>query len=265
MKKVLFFAAVSLLAFSSCKKNHEDEPKPEKEKIFKGAVAPFQHGKAWSWYEVDDNDNPVRIAVAVDDAAMASLDRNAPGADGHHHENDINVSLHPKAVAGTPFQHIFLGWNPVGHEPMFIYGKPHFDFHFYNTSAEERAAIPAYDATSAAMFDKAPPLGFMPATYINPGGGVPQMGAHWVDATSPELNGQPFTQTFIYGAYNGKVTFMEPMITEAFILANPGYQRDIPQPTKFQKAGWYPTKMRIEKKEGATSIILEGFVQRQAS
>ena len=263
MKKILFFATVSLLAFSSCKKDH-DQPNNQKEKIFKGDVVQFQHGKAWSWYEVDDNDNPVRLAVALDSTAMATLDRNAAEVPGHHHENDVTVALHPKALGATPFQHIFLGWNPVGHEPEVIYGKPHFDFHFYMTSAQEREAIPTYDLAPA-KFDNAPPAGYLPPTYINPGGGVPQMGAHWIDVTSPEINGQPFTQTFLYGSYDGKVTFWEPMITEAFILANPNFQRDIPQPAKFAKESSYPTKMRIEKKDGVTSIILEGFVKRQAS
>lgn len=263
MKKILLFAAVSLLAFSSCKKDRDEQPTPPKEKVFKGAVSAFQHGKAWSWYEVDDNGNPLRLAVALDSTAMATLDRNAPGTPGHHHENDITVKLHPKATTATPYQHIFLGWNPVGHEPEAIYGKPHFDFHFYTTSEEERQAIPAYEQDSV-KFNNAPAAGCMPPTYHNFGGGVPQMGAHWLDVTSSELNGQPFTQTFLYGSYNGKVTFMEPMITEAFILANPNFSRDIPQPTKFEKTSSYPTKMRIEKKDGITSIILEGFVKRQA-
>ena len=262
MKKILFFAAVSLLAFSSCKKDNAEKTNA-KEKIFKGAISQFQHGKAWSWYEVDDNDNPLRLAIAMDDAAMASLDRTPPSGTGHHHENNVTVKLHPKATTATPFQHIFLGWNPIGHEPEFIYGKPHFDFHFYTTSAEEREAIPAYEQDSV-KFKNAPAAGYMPSTYINFGGGVPMMGAHWLDVTSPELNGQPFTETFLYGSYDGKVTFMEPMITEAFILANPNYVRSIPQPTRFQQNKWYPTKMRIEKKGGVTSIILEEFVNRQA-
>ncbi len=49
------------------------------------------------------------------------------------------------------------------------------------------------------------------------GGGVPQMGAHWVDVTSPELNGSTFAQTFIYGSYDGQVNFYEPMITLDFL------------------------------------------------
>lgn len=261
MKKIILFAAVSLVAFSSCKKD-KDEKKDEK--VFKSEVKTFQHGKAWAWYEEDANKNPLRVAIAIDDAAMNSLDTAAPGGPGHHQTNALSLKLHSKASGATPFNHVLLDWNPKGHEPEFIYGKPHFDFHFYIQSEAERVAIPTYTQDSL-KFKNAPAPGYLPPTYINPGGGVPQMGAHWIDFTAPELNGQPFTQTFPMGSYDGKVTFWEPMITEAFIKANPNFERAIPQPTKFQKAGWYPTKMRIEKKDGVTNVLLEGFVQRQAS
>ena len=262
MKKLLFFAAASLVAFSSCKKDKEQDKKEEK--VFKSEMKTFQHGKAWTWYEEDDNKNPVRLAVAFDNAAFNSLDTSAPGGSGHHHENSLSLKYHPKATAATPFTHALLDWNPKGHEPEFIYGKAHFDFHFYLQPEAERLAIPLYEQDSA-KFKNVPPAGYMPPTYINPGGGVPQMGAHWIDFTTPELNGQPFTQTFLMGSYNGKVTFWEPMITEKFIRDNQSFERAIPQPIKYQKAGWYPTRMRIEKKDGIISIILEGFVQRQAS
>lgn len=91
------------------------------------------------------------------------------------------------------------------------------------------------------------------------------MGKHWVDSTSPELNGQPFTQTFIYGTYNGKVTFYEPMITLDFLKDNDSFVRSIPQPEKFRKTGYYPTELRIRKHDGVTDVILEHFVLRQKS
>jgi len=261
MKKILLFAAVSLLAFSSCKRDKELTQK--KEKIFKGSVQTFQDGKAWSWYEVDEAGNPLRIAIAIDDAAMNTLDTSAPGGTGHQHVNSISLKLHPKAEA-TPFSHILLDWAPKGHEPEVIYGKPHFDFHFYTSTEAERNAIPLYEQDSTKFLNYPAPA-YLPPTYVPIPGGVPKMGSHWIDFTSPELNGAPFTQTFIYGSYNGNVTFYEPMITEAFIKANPNFERAIPQPAKHQKAGWYPTKMRISKENGITNVIIEGFVQRQAS
>ncbi|HEV7331394.1 MAG TPA: hypothetical protein VGN63_10175 [Flavisolibacter sp.] len=256
MKKVLFFASVAVLALGSCKKDDK-----EKETTFKGEVKTFQHGKAWTWYEEDVNGKPLRIAIAIDDAAMNSLDRETGG--GHNHANSISMQLHAEAGA-TPFKHVMLDWNPAGHPPNNIYTKPHFDFHFYTTTEAERLAIPLYEEAQE-KFDNFP-LAYMPANYIPIPGGVPQMGTHWVDQASPELRpGGNFTQTFMYGSYDGEVTFYEPMITEEFLLANPSFQRDIPVPAKFQEAGWYPTKMRIEKENGVTNVIIENFVQRQAN
>lgn len=261
MKKILFFAALSMLALSSCKKDHNDDG--ENRKVFKGEAQVFQHGKAWSWYEVDDAGNPVRLGIAIDDAAMASLDTSAPGGPGHHHENSLSLKL-PAKAGNTPFQHVLLDWNSKGHEPAGIYDTPHFDFHFYTVPDAERKTIPLYEQDSM-KFKNLPAPAYMPPTYIALPGGVPQMGVHWLDVTTPEINGQPFTQTFLFGSYDGKVTFYEPMITEAFIKANPNFERAIPQPAKYQKDGWYPTKMRISKENGTTNVIVEAFVKRQAS
>ena len=261
MKNLLLIISVSLLAFSSCKKDNNEK---KEEKIFKSEVQSFQHGKAWTWYEEDESKNPVRLAIAFDDAALNSLDTNGATSPGHHHQNSLSLKFHSKASVVTPFNHALLDWNPKGHEPEIIYGIPHFDFHFYMQSETDRLAIPLYEHDST-KFKNAPAPGYMPPTYINPGGGVPQMGAHWIDFTTPEINGQAFTQTFLMGSYDGNVTFWEPMITGKFFRENPGFQRSIPQPTRYQKTGWYPTKMRIEKKDGVNSVILEGFVNRQPS
>ena len=258
MKKLFLLAIMAGALLASCKKDNSEN----KERVFKGPVENFQHGKAFTWYEVDDNGNPFRLAIAIDDSAMASLDRNAPEGAGHHHENMLSLKFHPK-VAATPFMHVGLDWNPFGHEPDVIYGKPHFDFHFYMISEADRMNIPLYEMDSA-KFKNIPASYYFPPTYINIPGGVPQMGSHWADVTSPELNGALFTQTFLYGSYNGKVIFYEPMITEAFIKANPSFERAIPQPAKVQKTGYYPTKMRLSKVGNLTNIILEGFVLRQA-
>lgn len=260
MKKLIIIAAAALF-FTACTKDSTLEKTPNT--VFRGAPQTFQHGKAWTWYEEDASGNPKRLAIAIDDEAMASLDRTIPGSGGHQHNNALSLALHPKAGI-TPFTHVLLDWNPVGHEPEVIYGKPHFDFHFYTSTEAERLAIPTYEQATAA-FDNFPAPVFFPPTYVPGPGGVPAMGKHWVDVTSPEFNGSPFTQTFIYGSYDGKVTFYEPMITEEFIRNNSSFERSIPQPAQFQKAGWYPTKMRIAKTGGVTSVIIEDFVLRSSN
>jgi hypothetical protein len=89
------------------------------------------------------------------------------------------------------------------------------------------------------------------------------MGAHYVDVTSGEFQGKTFTETFLFGSFDGKVTFYEPMITLDFLKKNSNYVREIPQPEKVQKTSWYPTKMKIVKHNGITEIILDQFVYRK--
>lgn len=234
--------------------------------ILKGAEATFQKGKAWTWVETDKNKKPLRVGISIDDQAMNTLDPGMSGAHGHDMMNPLNhLSLaFPKDVADFPFVHALVDWNPNGHEPAGIYDKPHFDFHFYTTSEEERKAIPLFEQDSA-KFKNFPAKGYMPANYVPAPGGIPQMGAHWIDLSTDELNGKPFTQTFLYGSYDGKLTFYEPMITKAFIDANPKFERILPIPSKFAKAGYYPTKMLVEKINGVTNVTLENFVYRKQS
>jgi hypothetical protein len=108
----------------------------------------------------------------------------------------------------------------------------------------------------------------MPANYVPIPGGEAKMGAHWVDVTSPELNPaapQPFTQTFIYGSYNGKVTYYEPMATVDFLNKLGSFTRNIPQPEKFSKDGYYPTQMSYINKGATIEISLHHFVYRSKS
>jgi hypothetical protein len=90
---------------------------------------------------------------------------------------------------------------------------------------------------------------------------VPQMGLHWLDVRSPELQGlagnpagfKPFTKTFIYGSWNGQYIFDEPMITRAYILekktaTDPSVVDEvIPVSTaaQYSPAGFYPSAYRI--------------------
>ena len=150
------------------------------------------------------------------------------------------------------------------------YDRPHFDFHFYTVPIEVRNAIvptdPQYSAKAASFpsaefrvpfyIDAATPSG-VPAALAT----VPQMGLHWLDVRSPELQKiaghpelwQPFTKTFIYGSWGGQFIFDEPMITRDYIMskrqATGAAVRDeiIPVPTapRYAPAGYYPSAYRI--------------------
>jgi hypothetical protein len=258
MKKILAFAIASLSLFSSCdKKDHVKD-----EGFFKGPEASLHHSKIWSSIKLDKNNVPEQLILTLKDQLIdeAKMVNQHGAGGGHHHDDMVNVALHPKAVAHTPFKFINVAWNPQGHEPAGIYDTAHFDFHFY------LAELPTVTAmVDQAKLMSAPAAAYLPANHIS-GAPVPQMGLHWLDITSPELSGvAPFTETFIYGSYDAKVVFYEPMITWDFLKTTANYQRQIPQPASFQQSGYYPTKMRVVKRDGTTNIILDGFVYRTAS
>ncbi|HEY7597085.1 MAG TPA: hypothetical protein VH969_28315, partial [Actinophytocola sp.] len=99
----------------------------------------------------------------------------------------------------------------------------------------------------------------------------PAMGNHLVDPTAPEFNGTPFTHTWIYGVWNTKVTFFEPMITHAWFAGlrdgsiNDGCF-DFKLPSAWQESGWYPTKYCLRHRDNRSdlTISLENFVHRHA-
>lgn len=254
MKRFFLLLSSAALLLASCEKDKEDK----KDGVFKGPEVTVHGGKAWTWIQLNQQGTPERVAIAIKESTFASLPIGNETGGGHSHENNFILKFHPKADA-TPFEHVYLNWNPNGHPPAGVYNVPHFDLHYYTVSSEEREAM-----VDPAKLDADPAPGYIPANHlgVDP---VPQMGKHFVDLTSPELSGAPFTQTFIFGSHDTKVVFWEPMITLDFLKNTNSFVRDLPQPAKFQKAGYYPTKMRVEKANGVTNVILEGFVLRQAS
>ena len=262
MKKILFIAGtVVLVTAFGYNKDHS------KKGIFKGEEVSVHGGRAWTWTKIGKKGAPEKIGVTLTDAALNSVPiGNGTTGHGHGHSAENNWVIKFNKVAGTvlPFNFVLMNWNPNGHDPVTIYDKPHFDVHFYTSTPEEVLAIPPYDADSL-KFKNVPRPEYLPAAYVNTGHNLQQMGAHWVDVTSPELHGKPFTETFIFGTFDGEITFYEPMITLDFLKNQKNYERKIPVPTKFQETGWYPTIMRVVKHDGETEIVLDGFVYRQKS
>jgi hypothetical protein len=258
MKKFSVLLVVGVSFLSSCTKDdHQDNGE------YKGSEVTVHLGKAWSVVKVDDAGNPSELTVRINDAALESVPVGSGGGGSHNHENSVVLPFHNDVKSLTPFKHIGLDYNPEGHEPAAVYGLPHFDIHFYLMSETERMAIPPYEVDSS-KFLAVPSQEYVPANYMALPGGVPQMGRHWADVTSPELSGATFTETFIYGSYDSKVTFYEPMITLAFLKTTSTFNRDVPQPSKVQVSGHYPTKMNVRKHDGVTDITLTAFVYREA-
>jgi hypothetical protein len=200
-------------------------------------------GVAYSWVKLDAAGKPLAVGVTLTESALAGLPENVPA--GMKGMPDYRLAL-PKEAAVTPFDHIGLNWNPKGHEPAGIYDVPHFDFHFYLISRQERSRITATGA-DLARCDRRPAAEYLPAGYIlAPGSEVPEMGAHWADPASPEFHGQRFTRTFLYGSYDGQVAFIEPMITKAYLETRPEETQPLKLPATFAKTGYYPTSYTVK-------------------
>lgn len=190
---------------------------------------------------------PLELGIALDADVLTGL----PAGPGSY-----VLPLPGKAPA--PYQLVELDWNPQGHPPRGAYTVPHFDFHFYTITLAQRDAIDPASSTFAAEANNLPTGAYVPPFYavLGPSAAaiaVPHMGVHWLDVRSPELQNllghperyQPFTSTFIYGSWNGRFTFYEPMVTRAYLLSQPDATIPISIPAMYPQAGYYATAYRV--------------------
>ena len=202
------------------------------------------------------------VGVGFDAAALTGLPTTMPGTAYH-------LDL-PRGDTGR-FEYVGLDWNPAGHPPFGLYGHEHFDVHFYMLDEAAVASISGgvatYDIPGALMPAHTGPA---PVREV-----VPGMGEHLVSAPAslPASPGDGWS-VFIWGACDpdgdgsGQMTFMEPMITKAFLQAlrddgsaDAEAVTHIPMPERFLKAGWYPTEsvIRYHAGDDAFTVSLESF------
>lgn len=187
----------------------------------------------------------------------------------------IEVPEALKAIKDFPFTFLMFNWNPMGHPPM-GWMTPHADFHFYMVPQADVDAItagPIPHVISQESYDKAlkaVPAKYMAKGFVNtePPSTVGGMGNHLIDPMSPEIvdpQKNPMTYTWIFGTYEGKVTFWEPMISGSFLSSKQDAVVDIKLPDAYEKAGWYPTKYAIRHAaDGTCTVSLESWVMRKA-
>lgn len=250
-----------LLFASSCEKHESIDPSMTQEHaeynpstkttMHYGPAVPVGGGVARIRTEVSKSGEPLTIGIVLSEKAMTNLP---------HEMASVDLQL-PNQAHHLPFDHVTLDWNPHGHEPEQVYTLPHFDMHFYTITKEEKAVIGFNDPLAELL----PEPQFMPASYIALPGSIPMMGKHWVNPASPELNGERFTQTFLWGSYNHKVAFLEPMITLEYLLSKPNTSFELQQPLAYQQAEkYYPTSysIRFDEQRKEHIIDLIGLTKR---
>jgi hypothetical protein len=228
--------------------------------IFAGEAAPASNGTARSWVAMDKDGKPTAIGVTLTEAALGGLPQSlTPGLIW----TEFLLPLPPEASV-TGFNHIGFNWNPKGHDPEGVYKVPHFDFHFYLISPADRDRITTR-GDDLERVRKPIPAEFVPEGYvIAPASEEPGMGLHWVEPNSHEFHGKAFTHTFIYGSYDGRMIFLEPMMTKAFLETRPNITVPIKLPAKYQKPGYYPTQysVKYDPETREYSVSIEGLTLR---
>jgi hypothetical protein len=255
MKKILIFAAFACITLSSCDKgvNFWDGVKPGKDtknNTFNGPQVQMGSGKARAWITINQAGVPQEIGVEMTDDVLSGLpDTNF----------NVAIPMHMKAKETTPFDHLFISWAAKGHPLPGTFIGPHFDVRFYMTSLEEHLAIPTY-AADPSGFDNHPPAGYMPTSYF-PDAPVAQLGVHWTDKNFDN----PVTKTMILGSYDGKFTFVSPIMILDVLKGGQSYSETYAQPQYFPKPNtYYPTKYNIYMDNDTKKhyITLNNFVFR---
>lgn len=230
--------------------------KADKLRTFYGPTTSIGKGVARAWVKEDASGNPVEVGVDITEKVLESLPKDHASFVLPFHKNK----------GKNFYDHVLLGWEPMGHEPPGVYDVPHFDVHFYITSSAEREAIGFAPVSDPVDSDYVPDYYFLMDPVI------PQMGSHWADGLSPEVSDDPdiyreFTHVMILGSYKGEFTFWEPMVTLDFLLQRPNVKVPVRQPKAWQRDGWYAKSYKIyySSNPGTYTIALSELTWRKGS
>jgi len=225
---------------------------------FTGSVVKIGRGTAHAVVRDDAAGKVMSIGVVFTPGMLEGLPTPAKGAD----PDFPYVLSMPTKGPKTLIDHVVINWESAGHQPPHIYDIPHFDFHFYLIPLDEQKAIRFSSDKESGDPTQQPPAELVPAGYIvPPGTAVSSMGVHAVNPAAPEFKGKPFTATFIYGYHNKRQTFIEPMVSLAFLKSKPKFSAEIVRPTSYSTPGAYPSGYLVEynptKKQ--YEVTLENF------
>ena len=96
--------------------------KPSSETVF-GPSQPLGNGTVKTFVTLDDAGSPPKSVYGSRRPHWTVYLRTPVLA-------EMVMLAFPDQAARTAFNHVMLNWNPQGHEPPELFGKPHFDFHF---------------------------------------------------------------------------------------------------------------------------------------
>jgi hypothetical protein len=247
----LCFVLGSALLFSSCKKDKDNKA----DTTYNGPEVQVGNGTAQTFATFLSTGEPKEIGVMLTKEAFTGL----PSTNQLY-----PLEFDTKAKENMLFDHVALGLSATGHglPPSGNIGA-HFDFRFFMTTQAARLAIPAPTTSgypAGGGFDVAPPAGYLPANYAM-NAAVNQIGRHWGENVFH--TGHHVDHTMILGTWDGKLTFINPIVTLPTLTGGQKQSVVFPQPQLFAKPGYYPTKYNIYKDDKERHLVtLSDFVQR---
>lgn len=242
---------------------------PANSGTFFGPSQDLGNGTVRTYVMLDEGGNPTEVGLRMTPTALDDLPGTAAGAP------PMLMLDFPDQASATAFDHVMLNWNPEGHDPVVLFGKPHFDFHFDMVDMATLEAISPSDPGYATKAERAPEAKYVPEGYVVPPGGpaaaqaVPGMGVHLIDSgdTSIVPGSYDFEQIVINGTWDGRNTFIEPMITREWLLTAPNSQQALKLPQAYQRAGYHPTTYGVHVDEQTKDYVISlgGMSMRAAS
>jgi hypothetical protein len=242
---------------------------PSNSGSFFGPSQPIGNGTVKTYAILDEGGRPTEVGLRLTATALDGLPETSTGL-----PPTLMLDF-PDQAAATAFDHVMLNWNPQGHEPPELFGKPHFDFHFNMVDMATIQAVIASDPDYAAKAERVPEAKYVPQDYVVPPGApaaaqaVPGMGVHWIDSSDTSLvpGSYDFEHIVINGTWDGRYTFIEPMITREWLLTNPSSQQPLKLPQAYQRSAYYPTTYGVHFDEQTKEYVvsLGGMTMRDAS
>lgn len=233
--------------------------------IQSGEPRPLGNGTSRTYVMRDEAGEPTEVGIRISASALDGL------PDGPDAQMQMVMLDLPAGAQDTGFDNVMLDWNPHGHEPEVLFGDPHFDMHFYMDDVQHDIDPASTDFAQRAA--RLPDAKYIPEGYVPPPGPaeantVPFMGLHWTDSADNVVPGEfDFTEVLLNGSWDGKFTFIEPMMTREWLEARPTLREEMKQPQSYQRTGYYPSVYSVHFDETAQEyvIALGGMTMRQAS
>lgn len=252
-----------------------------------GASLPIGNGTVTSYADIGEDGVPAEIGIVFSAGALEGLPagRNptsrcfdvdgdgsiGPGECEGDHQHDLPSPAEVRGRDDIPFEFAMVNWNPEGHEPP-VWSVPHFDIHFYSIppAVVEMMALGKsgffMDCDTFAVATKPVPAKYVHPDHTDVGAAVGLMGNHLIDTKTPEFAtpGTPFTHTWIFGAFDGRIIFHEVMVTHEFLTTTDEVCADIKQPEAWEQTGYYPTRycFRPDAADGSVRVYVADFVMR---